>query len=675
MSTSAPVARTDLYRLVLASGLGLFIELALIRLIPGQVRVVGYYTNLVLIASFLGLGIGFLVSEAKVQLERTLLPALLGLMSLVRVFSGVVVENPDQTDEPMWLFGQQGGLGLEIPIWVVVLVHFVAVAACLVPVGQLMGRLFGKLPRLRAYGADLIGSLLGVVGFGVLSALGTPPVVWFGLAGVAIIAVVPGIPYKAVGAASLLGLLGLLHTMTGGDRIWSPYYMVEFDTVGPGLEQLSTNGTPHQVMLDFDEPTDYIQRTRRRFEIPYKQARSLDRVLIVGAGTGNDVTMALAMGAGHVDAVEIDRTFPRIGGERHPQQPYADPRVTLHITDARAFFQRATGPYDLIVFGTLDSQALLSGFSSIRLDNYIYTQESFDEAIQLLAPDGMLAVFHLSQRFYIADRIERMLEVAGGKPPARVFFEEHTLFNFLFMQGNGVQPRSRTADEQARIESAIVPTDDWPFLYLRRRTVPGHYLHVLFGMLGVSVLGIGGVLRGRTRGFDVPLFLLGAGFLLLETSSVTRMSLLFGSTWAVNLLVFSSILTVLAAATAFVRTREEAGRPLPLRPLFGALTALLVVSTLIPVRWIVGLPGPATWVLGGALVAAPIGVAGLLFPTLYARASDSRMAFGSNLLGAILGGTLEYAGMALGVQSLGLMAAVLYLVALMLVERGAPRDP
>jgi len=661
--------RAPLLRLVLASGLALFIELALIRLIPGQVRVVGYYTNLVLIASFLGLGIGFLVAEVQARLERFLLPALLGLMGLVRVFSGIVVENPDQTDEPMWLFGQEGGIGIEVPIWMVVLVHFVAVAACLVPVGQLMGRLFGELPRLRAYGADLVGSLLGVVAFGVLSAMGTPPSLWFGLAGVATIAVVPGLPWKALGAGCLLGILGLLHTMTGGDRIWSPYYMVELEQVGPGLEQLSTNGTPHQVMLDFEEPTDYIQRTRRRFEIPYKKARALDRVLIVGAGTGNDVTMALAMGAGHVDAVEIDRTFPRIGGERHPQQPYSDPRVTLHVTDARAFFQQAEGPYDLIVFGTLDSQALLSGFSSIRLDNYIYTQESFDEAMQLLGPEGMLAVFHLSQRFYIADRIDRMLELAGGKPPAREFFEEHTLFNFLFMQGPGVEPRTRTEAEQARIETELVPTDDWPFLYLRHRTVPGHYLQVLLGMLVVSVVGIGGALRGRARGFDVPLFLLGAGFLLLETSSVTRMSLLFGSTWAVNLLVFTSILLVLAVATAFVRTREEAGRPLPIRPLFAALTVLLLVSTLLPVRWIVGLPVGATWLLGGLLVAGPIGVAGLLFPTLYARAADSRVAFASNLLGAILGGTLEYTGMALGIRSLGLMAAVLYLIALMLLER------
>jgi len=669
MTSPEPADRTVLLRLVLASGLALFVELALIRLIPGQVRVVGYYTNLVLIASFLGLGLGFLVSEARIRLERFLLPMLLALMGVVRAFSGIVVENPDQTDEPMWLFGQDGGLGVEVPIWLVVLVHFVMVAACLVPVGQLMGRLFGRLPRLRAYGADLLGSLLGVVGFGVLSALGTPPMVWFGLAGVATLVVVDGIAWRAVGGASLLALLGVLHTMTGGDRIWSPYYMVELEHVGPGLEQLSTNGTPHQVMLDFNTPTDYIQRTKERFEIPYRQARSLDRVLIVGAGTGNDVAMALSMGAGHVDAVEIDRTFPRIGGERHPQQPYADPRVTLHVTDARAFFQSASGPYDLVVFGTLDSQALLSGFSSIRLDNYIYTQESFDSAMDLIGPEGMLAVFHLSQRFYIADRIERMLEVAGGKPPAREFFEEHTLFNFLFMQGPTVAPRTRTDAEQARIETELVPTDDWPFLYLRQRTVPTHYLHVLAGMLVASVLAIGGALRGRARGFDVPLFLLGAGFLLLETSSVTRMSLLFGSTWAVNLLVFSSILSVLALATTYVRIREDSGRPLPLRPLFGMLVALVVVSTLVPVRWLAGLPTVATWALGGLIVAGPIGVAGLLFPTLYARASDSRVAFASNLLGAILGGTLEYTGMALGVRSLGLMAAVLYLLALMLVER------
>ena len=55
--------------------------------------------------------------------------------------------------------------------------------------------------------------------------------------------------------------------------------------------------------------------------------RTFDRVLIVGAGSGTDVAVALAHGAKHVDAVEIDPSIQEIGIEKHPDRPYDDPRV------------------------------------------------------------------------------------------------------------------------------------------------------------------------------------------------------------------------------------------------------------------------------------------------------------------------------------------------------------
>ena len=51
--------------------------------------------------------------------------------------------------------------------------------------------------------------------------------------------------------------------------------------------------------------------------------------------------------------------------------------------------RRAHGTYDLVLFGLLDSHTQLSDYSNMRIDNFVYTKESFEEAKALLAPDGI----------------------------------------------------------------------------------------------------------------------------------------------------------------------------------------------------------------------------------------------------------------------------------------------
>ncbi len=667
--TDHPAERGDALRLFLAAFTALFLELALIRFEPAYVRVVGYYTNLVLIASFLGLGVGFLLSGSKRRLEGFLLPLVLLVAVAVQFFHGVVVLNPENSDEPFWLFDYGSDDALRLSITPVVLAHFVLSAAALVPIGQVMGRLFGRFARLRAYSLDLGGSFAGVVAFGLLSALRTGPVLWFSIVAVVTVVVLLREPVeRVVGVVSAAAILAIVVSLAPDGAMWSPYYMVQVDQVSDSRKILRTNGTLHQVMLDFEKTDDsYVKRTRERFEVAYKAAKSLEDVLVVGAGTGNDVATAIRMGATRIDAVEIDPLFPEIGAEHHFANPYSDPRVTVHISDARRWFKRTDKRYDLIVFGTLDSQALLSGMSSIRLDNYIYTEESFREAFALLKPGGTVAVFHMSVVPYIADRILLLMEKASGRRPMALDFDNHTLFNALFLSGEHLPELEGNDVFEARLAELETPTDDWPFLYLRRRTIPSHYGEVVLGILAIALLTTVPGLRRRAREgvgrFDGPLFLLGAGFLLLETRSVTEMSLMFGSTWTVNLLVFGSILAALFVANLYV-LRRGAGR-FDARVLAGLLAVAIVVGTLVPTAFFSGLPPVAGIALGGAYVAAPILLAGLLFPVLFAKAADAQSAFASNLMGAIVGGCAEYLTMRLGITALAYLAATFYLAALL----------
>lgn len=336
--------------------------------------------------------------------------------------------------------------------------------------------------------------------------------------------------------------------------------------------------------------------------------------------------------------------------------------MELHVTDARAWFRAPHHPYDLIVFGTLDSQALLSGFSSVRLDNFVYTRESLADAYRLLADDGLLAVFHMSLNQQIAMRIFRLLEEATGTEPFTRVWSDYTLFNRVFVAGRRAPRQTIEPDVRAELDAMLVPTDDWPFLYVGRREVPRVYRPALFGMVVLALASVW-LANGRQRlRFDAPLFFLGAGFLLLETRSVTQLSLLFGSTWVVNLLVFTSILAVVLIANLWVARRSTIESRIG--SITAVLVAVLVALSFFPiVPWLASLPRVLSLAGGAFVVGLPVGLAGLVFPTLFRAAPDGRAAFASNLIGAILGGVAEYGVMALGIRSLGLVAALFYVLA------------
>jgi spermidine synthase len=84
----------------------------------------------------------------------------------------------------------------------------------------------------------------------------------------------------------------------------------------------------------------------------------LGNVLIIGAGTGDDVANALLKGARHIDAVEIDPRLHQLGRQLNPDHPYQDPRVSVHINDGRAFLERTHTKYDMILFALPDSLTL-----------------------------------------------------------------------------------------------------------------------------------------------------------------------------------------------------------------------------------------------------------------------------------------------------------------------------
>ena len=229
---------------------------------------------------------------------------------------------------------------------------------------------------------------------------------------------------------------GFIADSTSHGSIWSPYYRIDQKPLTSwyrGGAQLSTtyplgtvievNHSHHQRTFNLSDafmaqhPELRECNELRTYNMPYSAVPHPKNVLILGAGTGNDVAAALRAKAEHIDAVEIDPAIFKLGKEIHPEHPYDSSHVTVHVEDARKFIASSTDKYDLVQFGHLDSQTALSTMSSVRLDNYLYTQESLAAATKHLTPDGVAVLGFAAQPDWLRARLYQMVKSISSDEP------------------------------------------------------------------------------------------------------------------------------------------------------------------------------------------------------------------------------------------------------------------
>ena len=314
-----------------------------------------------------------------------------------------------------------------------------------------------------------------------------------------------------------------------------------------------------------------ISYIRAYYEFPFHFKKKPERVAIVGAGSGNDVAAALRMGASHVDAIEIDPAIAFLGKSYHPEHPYDDPRVTLHINDARNFFRTAKQQYDLIIYGVLDSHTSLSHASNLRVDSYVYTREGITEAFKLLKPDGVVSIaFALPNESLGLQAVAYPWRIPGaGKPLAvRVGYDSKTTTAFIAQKGRNAvlaDPKAFAAfgfeDVSAHFaqpySAESIPTDDWPFFYMIKRTYPLSYMIALGMVLMLSYMFVRKTI-GWTEPIErsyLPFFFLGAGFMLVETKAITELGLHLGGTWFVIAITITMVLLMAFLANLLVQRK------------------------------------------------------------------------------------------------------------------------
>ena len=666
MLTRGPV------RLFLTSFAVLFVELLLIRWIPAYAVFVGFFSNFILMSSFLGIGLGILLGSRLERLRTGWLAALL-LATVVIVITGQLslkVAEPEQI-----FFGLDDAPSTLLNFFALPAIALLTVALMAILAAPL-GPLFRSMPPLRAYAIDISGSIAGIAAFTLLSASGTDPIVWFAVAGLllTLLAVGKGASLRPspafIGIAAVFAVLIAQRVLTGD--LWSPYYRI---TVFDGhlrhafgsLERergaprfIFVSGIGHQQMRTTSEAFGdhfYGQIYRWFPEQPF------ENVLVIGAGSGTDVALALHRGSERVVAVEIDPTIAELGRRYHPDRPYDDPRVTEVIEDGRAYLARSNEKFDLIVFALTDSLTLVTGTANVRLESFLFTRESLALARDHLTDDGVFVMYNIYRQPWLVQKLVNMTgETFDQQPLLRLHGPVDAVIAAgpLVAQHNGV-PAGDALDAVPN-DGGVTPrvsTDDWPFLYLRFETIPVYYLGGLAFLVLIGIAALAWAARGATstvRGFSPHFFVLGAAFLLLETRSLVTFSLLFGTTWLVNALAFAAILaSVLLSIGLASRMRN-----VPKAPLYGLLAASILLAWALPPESLFLDPPALRYLVASILAFAPVFFANLVFSRSFGETSQADIAFASNLLGAMVGGALEYLSLLTGFRTLGLVALGLY---------------
>jgi spermidine synthase len=734
-------SRRATIELFLISFLILFFELACIRWFGSIVIFLTFFTNIVLMASFLGVAVGCLAASRRWNFMSGFIPGVLLTVCLAYALiwiyfqfeSRVMIDVGGYKSPQQIYFGTDSRVPdparFVVPIEAVAGVFFVAIALLFIGPGQVMGRRFDAIPnRLTAYSADIIGSLTGIAAFGALSYWQVSATFWFMLCLAIGLYFTPR--FRWLHAVAALAVLYVTASRIDWPQVpqgleawntWSPYNFVSYQR---SFRFIYVNNLAHQGMRR-------VEASGAAYMLPYllnrdSGGRGFDDVLIIGAGSGNDVAAALRQGAEHVDAVEIDPVIYELGRRDHPNRPYGDPRVSIHLEDGRGFIRKTKRTYDMIIYALVDSLALHSSYSSVRLESFLFTEEAFRDVKSRLKPGGVFALYNFYRQGWVVGRIETLLEKVFGAKPIVVSmpFQEAIKaddsqrgFITFFLVGtpgtkvvetirsrferdrtfwlntqpmynepvNGYGPKvpkveiiKATSDPGAapaeftrlgmtQVDVAGIggiPTDDWPFLYLRRPMIPALNLRGMAMVGGLSLLILllfAPVRRVRPSG---QMFFLGAGFMLLETKGVVHMALLFGGTWVVNSIVFFAILTMVLFSNVYVLFVKP-GR---LWPYYGLLVAALAINSLIPMADFLALPGQSKVIVSCAVVFIPVFFAGVIFATAFRQSRQPDVDFGSNIGGIILGGLSEYLSLVLGFNHL-LWVAIGYYVLSALLQR------
>jgi spermidine synthase len=695
----------------LISILSLFLELLFIRWIGTEIRIFAYLQNTILVACFLGLGLGMFTSARSIGIKQTLIPMtfLLLLMAVPITRSAL-----GQTSEMLSVLGDlviwwnavsdDPKLTLLFVVVGLTLTYFTLtlVVDIFVPIGRILGRLMDTHSYpIWAYSVNIFGSILGTWLFVVLSYFYQPPFTWFLLFGLMMVVFILWSNRDRRLNLALLAVIIILgwfasQTPKAINVTWSPYQKLVVREVREGESgkyTIDVNNVSYQGMLDlskenvathpelFPPELDALSQ----YDIPFLLHPNPRTALLVGAGSGNDAAGALRQNVQKVVAVDIDPAIIALGKELHPEKPYSSPNVIIVNDDARSFFATTNDTYDVIAFGLLDSHTT-TAMTNARLDHYVYTKESIIQAKSRLTDGGIMVLTFEARKPFIADRIQLVLEEVFGQPPL-VFIIPSNAYGWggsMFVTGDleNVQKQldqnpqlAAFIKKQQEVYPLILPhttkitTDDWPYIYLESPKIPSLYF-LLIVVMGLVLFRSSRKWQARinisfaNRSFWHFCFL-GSAFLLLEVQNISKVSVVLGNTWQVNAVIISSILGMALMANWIAYTFPK----IPLAPVYFLLIGTALGLYFIDLTKFGFLPYATKAFIVGSLTSLPMLFSGIIFVRSFTAVEEKSNALGANLLGSLVGALLQSITFITGIKALLIVVVGFYLLSLITMPR------
>lgn len=686
------VLKHDIYFLIaLASGLGLFLELSIIRIHSSYFQLFAYFKNLSLLSCFLGLGIGYSFSRVKLFSLNWTFP----LIALQVSFMFLLKETPvtlffQNPISEIWNMGQSVAVGYLhiILIYFFIAIIFLLNAVAFVPLGHLVAKLMLNCNTLKAYSYDLIGAILGIVLFTILSFLWTGPIVWLLFSFIILIFFQLNLRLNIkFNCLSLVILILSLNTFLDPNKrdLHSPYQNVsmKFNHTSNVPVEVKSNNLWLQTPLNLsDRFYQSLNSSWHKFYIiPYVSTnKEFKKILIVGSGTGNDVAAALRNTTAQIDAVEIDPLVADIGIKLHPEKPYSDKRVSLVINDARNFIKETENEYDMIVYSLLDSHANLSSKGGVRLDSYVYTVESFFEANKKLKDDGIIFLSFAISTEEMGNKIYKMLKMNFNHEPT-ILVSNDLLKNDKFSEGKYsfvVSNYKHSLDltktnfietnmfkDKKFYDDVDVSTDDWPFFYMSYRIYPLSYAVLISVIFIISLIFLKKMTKMNYSKFSFTCFFLGVGFMLMETKGITELAKIYGSTWVVVSVVIIAILSMAYLANLLIIKKVK----ISVNKIYFFLIVSLFATYLVSFINFYNYPTIYLKFLIPIILTFPVFFSGLAFSKELVSYGSTANALSCNILGAIVGGLLEYNSMYFGFKFLYILAIFFYFMAYVMANK------
>lgn len=444
--------------------------------------------------------------------------------------------------------------------------------------------------------------------------------------------------------------------------LWSPYVKVDVFSFDDCIAGVYNYG--QQWMTCQDRSKDFELRSQL-----YPQLHG--DILLIGAGGGMGLSQFNA--SDNVTGVELDPVVVELmKGEFSQYNNNAYNQFNVVAADGREFLESTKDKYDYIIYEGIDYTFAAKSKNFIEVENYLYTEEGLNLALNSLKPSGSLILIHTAGLTPVARAIDAVgdkyfVDLRKYSLEKPVPFEglivtvSKDIFSFKYLR-DIYRANSQIFSTLDFGFSANKITDNKPFLYMDDMASISKFIYLSSLLFILTILGLI-FLPLRNKNSKLYFFLLGSGLMISELFFITELRSFFGD-YILTFIIFSLIFFVAYSLGNYYFDRFK--RLINLTPI--VLVWSLILSQFIP--WGSGLL--VKYLFTFILVAPTAFILGIFFPLALSKIKEEELPFAYMIdsLGVALGFFLFYLiSIFFGFINAFVLVLVIYSILIFLIKK------